>query len=311
MPPMTISYAQNMEDWTLAQVFAGQREGFYVDVGAGHPVGDNVTFWHYLQGWRGIVVEPQKRLAALYAHVRPRDRVFRGVLGRSIGDVTFHVVDGMHGFSTTVEANARGAAAFGAGFSSVTSPMTTLAALCAEHDPPGIDVLKIDVEGAEAEVLAGNDFTRWRPRVVLAEAVAPGSMAPAWDAFEPILIDAGYRFVFFDGLNRFYVERSEDELAARFPTEKGDWGSVRHLYDCGRAPERPDHPDHALATRLVMGFLARLPTLDPALLATLLAETPRSDAGDGDPATLLASDAGRAALGRIATPYDGGLLMED
>ena len=53
---MDISYAQNLEDYHLARLFEGQASGFYVDVGAGHPVGDNVSFNAYLRGWSGIVV---------------------------------------------------------------------------------------------------------------------------------------------------------------------------------------------------------------------------------------------------------------
>ena len=39
-------------------------DGFYIDVGAGHPIADNVTFWLYERGWHGIAVEPQADLAA-------------------------------------------------------------------------------------------------------------------------------------------------------------------------------------------------------------------------------------------------------
>ena len=35
---MDLSYAQHLEDFHLARAFGDQREGFYVDVGAGHPV---------------------------------------------------------------------------------------------------------------------------------------------------------------------------------------------------------------------------------------------------------------------------------
>src|SRR5215213_6779521 len=149
---MDLSYAQNLEDYHLARLFAGQADGFYIDVGAGHPVADNVSFWFYLQGWRGLVVEPQQDLAAIYAHIRPRDIAICGLVGRSIGEADFHLVERLHGFSTTDEAHARGAAAFGAGFRTVRMPATTLAALCEAHAPSRVDFLKVDVEGAEAEV---------------------------------------------------------------------------------------------------------------------------------------------------------------
>ncbi len=41
------------------------HNGFYVDIGGGHPVYDNVSFAFYLAGWRGIVgrAEPGARRA--------------------------------------------------------------------------------------------------------------------------------------------------------------------------------------------------------------------------------------------------------
>jgi FkbM family methyltransferase len=300
---MELSYAQNLEDYHLAQVFADQPTGFYIDVGAGHPVADNVSFWFYLQGWRGIVVEPQQALAELYAHVRPRDAAIAALLGRAVGEAEFHMVERLHGFSTTIEAHARGAAAFGADFRTLRLPVTTLAAICEAHRPERIDFLKVDVEGAEADVLAGADWTRWRPRVIVVEAMTPGSMAEAWRQWEPLLLRHRYKPAFFDGLNRFYVAEEEAALAARFPEKPTPWDAVRHLHEFGRAPDHAEHPDHPLARRLVAGFLAALPRLDRDLVASLLAGSIERRDLDGD--------AFRAALGRIASAYDGGQIMEE
>ena len=120
--------------------------------------------------------------------------------------------------------------------------MRTLAALIAEAGLEAIDFLKIDVEGAEAEVLAGMDFARHRPRVILLEAVAPGSMADASAAWERDLLAHGYRFAFFDRLNRFYVAEEAKDLAGASAGEPAPWDKVKHLWDCGRAPERPTTP---------------------------------------------------------------------
>jgi FkbM family methyltransferase len=307
---MDLSYAQNLEDYHLAKLFEGQPSGFYVDVGAGHPVGDNVSFHFYLQGWRGIVVEPQERLAALYAHVRPRDIAVCSLLGERTGEAEFHEVDRLHGFSTTVEQHARGAEQFGASYRTRRMPVTTLAALCEAHPVRAIDFLKVDVEGAEAAVLRGGAWRRFRPRVVLVEAIAPGAMSPSHEEWEPVLTGNGYRFAFFDGLNRFYVAEEAADLARRFPTAQTAWGAVRHLYEFGRAPENPQHPDHALAKALVSGFLAVLPTLGPEELRAFLGAG-RAPGADASPGESIDSDRFRAALGRIAAPYDGGQLLDD
>jgi FkbM family methyltransferase len=328
---MQLSYAQNLEDYHLELMFAGQEHGTYVDVGGGHPVADNVSFWFYLKGWRGLVVEPQQALADLYAHVRPRDHVACCLAGRADGEAEFHVVEKLHGFSSTVREHAAGAGRFGAGFTTIRRPVRTLKALIAEAGLATIDFLKIDVEGAEAEVLAGLDLDRIHPRVILIEAVAPGSMEDASAGWEGELVRRGYSFALFDRLNRFYVSDEAKELAARLPPEPAPWDRVAHLWDCGRAPERADHPDHALAQVLQLGFFAVLPSLDPALLRRIIergldgvgpagsdpissllgrAEFPRAPEPAADLAALLETDQLRAALGRIACMYDGGHLLE-
>ena len=72
-----------------------------------------------------------------------------------------------------------------------------------------VDFLKIDAEGAEADILSAATFTVHRPRVLVIEATVPLSQSPAWGEWEPGLLTRGYHFVWFDGLNRFYL-RDED-----------------------------------------------------------------------------------------------------
>ena len=344
---MDLSYAQNLEDYYLAQAFAGQASGFYIDVGAGHPVADNVSCWFYLAGWRGLVIEPQAELAALYAHVRRRDIAVAALVGRTSGLADFYHVKRLHGFSTTIAAHAQSARGFGADHDAVRMPMLTLAELCEKHAPPAIDFLKIDVEGAEGDVLAGNDWARFRPRVILLEALRPGDMAENFAEWEPFLLAQNYAFVLFDGLNRYYVAREDAALLARFPREKAPWLIVPHLGHTNRAPWREDHPDHVFAKLLVGNFLAGLPALDPEILlpillrglpaqrldlapqtgdyeaavARLFPGTSHADARRGlaPPQArtlrelyraLIKSDAFRVMLGRLAMSFDGGQILD-
>ena len=291
---MLLSYAQNMEDVVLSKLFEGQATGFYIDVGGGHAIADNVSFLFYERGWRGIVVEPQIALGKLYRQIRPRDVLIDALAGRVAGTLELFEATTFHGLSTASAAHASAAEQAGIAGRRVNKLVTTLAELAKAHAPAVVDFLKIDVEGHEAEVLAGNDWQRLRPRVVLVEAIEPISMADASHRFEPLLLAQNYRFMFFDNLNRWYVaQEAAEALAPRFPKVPLAWDSVRHLGEYGPAHSDATHPDHAMARDLVTRFLASLPHIDADMLECLGAK-----------------EVDRAALARVSALFDGGYIVE-
>src|SRR5476649_2369741 len=103
-PPL--SYAQRFEDLYLLRCFGDRTDGFYIDIGSGHPVYDNVSFAFYLKGWRGITVEPNPWLAQLSEAVRPRDSRIQSLVGERSGAATYYLVEDFHGLSTTIEGHA-------------------------------------------------------------------------------------------------------------------------------------------------------------------------------------------------------------
>jgi FkbM family methyltransferase len=269
LPPL--SYAQRFEDFHLWRALGDVPNGFYIDVGAGHPVYDNVSFAFYLSGWRGITVEPNPALAELGRAVRPRDRLFEGLCGAAAGEATLYLQREFHGLSTTIAEHARGAEKeTGRTAEAVTLPMTTLAALCEPHAPPTFEFLKVDVEGAEAEVLRGADFARFRPKVIVVEAIKPLSLAPAWDEWEPQLARHGYAYVWDDELNRYYVAEEARALNSRLAEGPKWYADGPQIGNFKPAGDDPAHPDHRLAKLLAGAEMAKLPLMDRAALFDML-----------------------------------------
>jgi len=333
LPPL--SYAQRFEDFHLWRALGDVANGFYVDIGGGHPVYDNVSFAFYLAGWRGIVAEPNPALAALTRAVRPRDHLFEGLSGAAPGEATLYLQREFHGLSTTVAEHAHAAEKeVGRIAEAVTLPMTTLAALCEAHAPTSFEFLKIDVEGAEAEVLRGADFARFRPKVVIVEAIEPLSLKPSFAEWEPLLTSHGYAYVWHDELNRYYVAAEAHALGARLAEGPMWYANGPQIGNFKPAAEDETHPDHRLALLLKEANLAKLPVMDPAALVDMLARgedlTRPATAADiaaianrlgvpaavqqvGAPGTvetmrdayrrITETDAFRAACGRIAASY--------
>ena len=212
-----VSYAQNFEDVLLWRALRSVEQGFYIDAGAWHPDTDSVTRAFYDRGWRGINVEPSGEGFRRMEAARPADTNLQLALGAAAGTATFYALEGsLSGLSTLDAAVVPGYVARGWTVRETTVRTETLAEICRLHAPAEIHFLKIDVEGAERAVLEGADFRSHRPWIVLLEATEPMSQAPNHAGWEDLLLAAEYRFVWFDGLNRFYVPAERHDALAPF-----------------------------------------------------------------------------------------------
>ena len=257
-----MSYAQRFEDLYLLRCFGHRSDGFYVDIGSGHPVHDNVSFAFYLEGWRGVTVEPNPKLAHLTRAVRPRDRHVEALVGAAPGSAVFHLVEHLHGLSTTIEEHARAAQArFGKRTEAITATVITLRDLSERHVPSTFEFLKVDVEGAERDVLLGGDWRGFRPKVAVVEALAPYTLTPAWEGWEPFLRQCGYRHVWFDSLNRYYLAEEASDLAPCFEQAPGSFDDALQFRNLAPALGDERHPDHRLATLIAGADMATHPVV--------------------------------------------------
>lgn len=208
-----ISYAQNREDVRLWRALHDIEDGYYVDVGAHDPTHRSVTRAFYERGWSGLNIEPDPFYAAKLRQERPRDTTLQVALGGQSGRATLFDF-GDHGMGTTQADIAIDSLVKGIEVGRHEVDVRTLAALLAEIGSRDIHFLKIDVEGAEADVLAGADFSAVRPWIILVESIRPVTHEPSHDVWEQALLDQSYSFATFDGLNRYYVAAEHIELAA-------------------------------------------------------------------------------------------------
>ena len=198
---------QYLEDYILSLVFADKKQGFYVDVGAAHPKSGSVTYFFYNKGWNGINIEPIKSLYDKLGHDRPRDINYNIGISEKSGTLDFFLSNEDSGLSSFANEN---------NANSYKMSVRTLTEILEENHVTDIDFLKIDVEGFEQNVLAGTDLTKYRPKVILLEALEPKSLEPNHQNWEYLLKKSNYKFVLFDGLNRFYIAAEHPELIEGF-----------------------------------------------------------------------------------------------
>lgn len=213
-----VSYAQNQEDVLLLRALGHISAGFYVDVGASHPEEDSVTKAFYDRGWTGINIEPSAQTFALLNSARIYDVNLNVAVSETSGSAIFFDVP-----NSGLSSIAPGAGDFlaGEGFTPDRLSIRTerLETILDQYGAETIHFLKIDVEGAEELVIKGAGLHKHRPWIILVEATLPNSNKPNHFEWDHLICDAHYHFVYFDGVNRYYIadERPEIDLAFHVP----------------------------------------------------------------------------------------------
>jgi FkbM family methyltransferase len=210
-----VSYAQTREDVLLWRALNNIHRGFYIDIGAHDPATLSVTRAFYDNGWHGINVEPDPLYAAKLRNERPRDMTLEVAIGHSPGMATFYEFSDV-GLSTLSKATAAEHIASGFKMTERRILVTTLAALLDDLGDQQAHFLRIDAEGYERPMLRGADFVKVRPWIVLIKSVRTMSKMATWESWEPLLLEAGYEFSYFDGLNRFYIADEHRDINRYF-----------------------------------------------------------------------------------------------
>lgn len=224
---MFVSYAQNGEDVWLNRIFKGKNDGFYIDVGAHDPEYLSVTKAFYDRGWSGINIEPIPDLYQAFVNARERDLNIQCACGNKDEMLELYLpTAGLQGVATLDAETALIVQEEGIdNTEKITVRVETLSHICSKHASREIDFLSIDVEGFEKNVLLGMNFSQFRPIVIIIEAVKPWKVIQdpiadaefgTWQEWESILLDAGYLLGTFDGLNRYYVRKENQELLSKF-----------------------------------------------------------------------------------------------
>ncbi|MCW2391905.1 FkbM family methyltransferase [Sphingobium sp. B1D7B] len=213
---MMKSYAQNFEDVLLWRALREVPHGFYVDLGAQHPVLDSVSCWFYQQGWRGVHVEPVPFYAELLRQHRPDEDVIESVISDEAGDHVIYVFPDTGLSTMSIQIAETHKAQLKREWEERVVSSITLADLFAANGNREVHWLKVDVEGHERAALSSWGNNAVRPWIVLVEATFPNSQIETHDEWETLLTSRGYRFVYADGLNRYYLHERHEDLRDRF-----------------------------------------------------------------------------------------------
>ncbi len=171
-----IIYSQQCEDMVFENIWYGKLNGpagFYVDVGAHHPIIYSNTYRLWLNGWRGINIDPLPGSMDIFEEFRPDDiNINVGVGSENSTQKYYSFEAAAYNTFGSERAEEVISGQYTRLKEEVDIPVYRLDYIFEQYlGNNEIDLLNIDVETKEMDVLLSNDWDRFRPKFVIAEAL--------------------------------------------------------------------------------------------------------------------------------------------
>ena len=162
------SYSFNGVDLIIDYIFKNRVNGYYLDVGAQHPISNNNTYLLHKKGWKGINIDLDKKNIDLFNIARPNEinlnYAVSDIEGKS--DLYFY-----HEASPINTLNKNVSSFQKAKVKEIRSIQTTTLNNILEkiNLTRQINYMNIDVEGHEEKILDGFNISKYKPNVISIE----------------------------------------------------------------------------------------------------------------------------------------------
>ena len=148
------------EDVFVRRFFKKTSKGFYVDVGAYHPIKGSLTYYLYKNNWTGMNIDLSKISIDLFRISRPKDINLRTAITDFDGKTFFYENSPINQQNSLKEnSNAK----------KIEIDCYKLNTILDNHKIQKVDYLNIDAEGNDYKVISTFDFNKYKPSLVSIE----------------------------------------------------------------------------------------------------------------------------------------------
>lgn len=169
-----ISFSQEGEDLVLDRFLNNKKKGFYIDVGAHHPVRFSNTYKFYLRGWNGINIDAMPGSMSQFNKIRPNDINLELAISDKAETLTYYIFNepALNTFSKKEADLHNGVNSYNI-IDKKEINTYTLKDIIDKYLAKNIhvDFMSIDVEGLDMAVLSSNDWVNCRPTFLLVESL--------------------------------------------------------------------------------------------------------------------------------------------
>lgn len=190
------SYSLEGEDLLINGLLEFKKNGFYVDIGAYHPVKFSNTNLFYKNGWQGINIDAMPGSMRVFNLKRRRDINLEIPISDCPLTLIYYIFDS-GAYNTFSKELAEKNIVNSCLLKKVELKTQTLASILGQYVPDNqqIDFFSIDVEGYDLNVLKSNDWEKYKPRFILVEDHDFSLEMPTTSQIYNYLSSQGYKLV--------------------------------------------------------------------------------------------------------------------
>ncbi len=207
-----MSFSQEGEDMILRCLLSDINKGFYIDIGAYHPMRFSNTCYFYRKGWRGINIEATPNSIKLFNKYRSEDINLELALSDKKEELIYSIFNeaALNGFLNT----RRIKKLENKGYRLIEKKLikTTILSEVLEKyisSKKRINFMSIDVEGHELKILKSNNWEKYKPDYLLVEMLNCNFEEVLGSELYNFIINKGYKLVaktirtfFFEKVNK-------------------------------------------------------------------------------------------------------------
>ena len=163
------TYAMDREDLIIVDYFKNKQKGFYIDVCCYHPIHRNNTFLLYKKGWNGINVDIHSFSIELFNYMRPNDLNYNFAISDKKEVIDMFFQKELSQLSTIDYYQAKKSLQGPIKKKKIQSFSLNDVLKFSNLENKKVDLLDIDVEGADLKVLKGLSFEKINPELICIE----------------------------------------------------------------------------------------------------------------------------------------------
>jgi len=164
-------YSQDGEDIVLGAFYEGELKGFYVDIGAHHPIRFSNTQWFYERGWNGINIDATPGSMLDFNEQRKKDTNLECAIADIIGEKDYYLFEeaALNSFDKELsEERVKNGWKLNEIVKIKTFPINMILEKYLPEDK-NIDFISLDIEGYELKFLETFNFEKYSPNYFIIE----------------------------------------------------------------------------------------------------------------------------------------------